>query len=148
MQSHEYGAFFSEIGDGGEGGSRRVTGPCPWKSLARPKSSSFTPDFGRRDVVRLQVPIDASEPITVGYCIGDLDRVAQYLVQRQTLLSQTVGKRLTLQVFHHQKVDALIMADVVEDTDVGMMQTRNGAAFSFGLFEAAQGFAASWAGRT
>src|SRR5450631_1817273 len=43
---------------------------------------------------------------------------------------QTVVEALALQVFHHQKIDSVLMADVMQGTDVGMVQRRNHPRFA------------------
>ena len=42
---------------------------------------------------------------------------------------QAVSQRLTFQVLHDQVVDAILVADVVQRADVGMVQGRNRARF-------------------
>jgi hypothetical protein len=35
-------------------------------------------------------------------------------------------ERLAFQVLHHQKIDAILAADIIEHTDVGVLQARDG----------------------
>jgi hypothetical protein len=40
-------------------------------------------------------------------------------------------ERLPFDILHHQKVDAVLVADVVKDADVGMVQARDSACLTF-----------------
>ena len=59
--------------------------------------------------------------------MGDLDAEAHDLIERERALLQAIRERLALQVLHHQEVDAVLAADVVEDADVRMAQRRDRA---------------------
>jgi hypothetical protein len=62
--------------------------------------------------------------------LGDLDRNLQRLVQRQRPVLQPRGQRLAVQMRHDQVVRAIDAADVVDATDVGMVQGRDGASLA------------------
>ena len=62
--------------------------------------------------------------------VGDLNGVLQHLVQRQRALLQPVRQRFAFQVLHHQVVDSVLLADVVQRADVGMIQAGDGARFA------------------
>ena len=53
---------------------------------------------------------------------GDLDRVLDRLIERQRRPSQSIGERLALEARHDEEVGALVLADVVERADVGMIE--------------------------
>ena len=61
-------------------------------------------------------------PCAVGHVegVGDLDAVAQDLVEGERALLEPVRERLALEVLHDQEVDAVVLADVVERADVRM----------------------------
>ena len=59
--------------------------------------------------------------------VGDLDRVAQQLIERDRAPFQPRGERLALEVLHHQIVDAFLMANVVQRADVGVVEAGDGA---------------------
>ena len=59
--------------------------------------------------------------------IRDLDPAAQHLSERQRSLLQPVSERLSLEQFHHQVVDAVLVTDVVERADVRVVETRDRA---------------------
>lgn len=48
----------------------------------------------------------------------DLDREPQRLLETQRPVPEPLGQRLTLEVLHHEEVDAILVADVVEGADV------------------------------
>src|SRR5579864_7348942 len=73
--------------------------------------------------------------------IGNLDGVLQYLLDRQRTFLQSLRERLAFDVFHHQKINFVLMSSVVERADVGMIEAGNG--FSFALEALAQFRAAS-----
>ena len=54
--------------------------------------------------------------------VADLGPVSQDLLDGQRPLAQTVCQGLTFQVFHDQVVDAILVANVVQRADVGMVQ--------------------------
>jgi hypothetical protein len=54
--------------------------------------------------------------------VGDLDAVAQRLVEREEALLQTVGEGRALEVLQHEEIDAVLPADVVQHADMGMAE--------------------------
>ena len=62
--------------------------------------------------------------------IGDLDTDLQRLRDRQRSLLQSLLQRLAGDVLHHQVVDAVLVADIVQDADVRVVQRRNAARFA------------------
>src|ERR1700674_473947 len=62
--------------------------------------------------------------------VGNLDGVLQDLLQRQRTFQQTLRERLAFEIFHYQIIDTVLLADVEESADVGMIQAGNGASFA------------------
>ena len=58
--------------------------------------------------------------------IGDLDGDAQHFTTGNRTLDQAFGQRLAFQKFHHQVVTAVVVADVVQRADVGVIETADG----------------------
>ena len=56
--------------------------------------------------------------------------ILQDLVRRERPFLEPMGQRLAFQVLHHQEVDAVLVADIVERADVRMAQARNGLGFA------------------
>jgi hypothetical protein len=65
-------------------------------------------------------------PVGAGDGIGDLGAVTQDLVDRQRPLGHTLGQRLAFEILHDEEVDTVLMADVVEDADVWMVEGGDG----------------------
>ena len=57
--------------------------------------------------------------------LGDLDAVAEHLLERQRAFGQAIRQRLALEKLHHQIVDAVVRADVVGRADVRMGERRD-----------------------
>ena len=53
--------------------------------------------------------------------VGDFDCVLQHLMDRQRAFLQTLGQRLPFEIFHHQIIGFVLVPDVVECADVGMI---------------------------
>src|SRR6266540_5859223 len=66
-----------------------------------------------------------SLPVRFVQSVGDLDAVAQRLLQRQRTLGETIRQRLALEKFHDQKLDFTLSTDVVERADVRMGELRD-----------------------
>src|SRR6266446_1441141 len=72
--------------------------------------------------------------------ISDLHRKLQRLIQRQPSSFETACERLAFQELHYQEIGFLVTADVINNTNVGMMEPGNGSRLAcesgacFGLF--------------
>ena len=62
--------------------------------------------------------------------VGNLDGVLQHLFQRQRTFQQPLRQRLAFEIFHHQEINAVLLADVVERADVRMIQAGDGLRFA------------------
>jgi hypothetical protein len=60
--------------------------------------------------------------VRILYRSGDFARNPEHLIQRQWASFQTIGERLAFEILHHQKVHAVLRADVVQRADVRMLQ--------------------------
>jgi hypothetical protein len=58
--------------------------------------------------------------------VRDFDSDAQRFLRRERLARQAGGQGLALQVLHHQKGDTILAANVIEHTDVGVLQAGDG----------------------
>ncbi len=65
---------------------------------------------------------------TVGLveAIADFCTNLQYLVTGKGASPQAVSEGFALQKLHDQKIDAVVLADVVKGADVGIVQRRDG----------------------
>ena len=62
--------------------------------------------------------------------VGNLDGIAQHLIQRQRAFLQMLRQGFTFDVLHHEIVGSVLMANIVENADVRMIQTGNGSRFA------------------
>src|SRR6476660_2285847 len=61
---------------------------------------------------------------------ANLNSILEHLIGCKGPLVHSAGKSLSFQVFHHQIVDSILVAYVVESTDVRMVQGRDRACFA------------------
>ena len=69
--------------------------------------------------------------------IGDFNRVLQDLLDRQRTFQQARGQRVSFQILHHQKINSVLPADVVQRANVRMIQSGDGSRLAL---EALAGF--------
>ena len=84
---------------------------------------------GQEDVRGFQIAMNDAVPMRVGQGVGDFDGDADQLARRQRAALQTLGERLSFQVLHHQVGLRRLEPGVVQRTDVGMAERRDGARF-------------------
>ena len=58
---------------------------------------------------------------------GNLDGIAQRLIQRQRPFLQPLRERIAFQILHHQVIDVVLLADIVERADMRVIQAGNRA---------------------
>ncbi len=61
----------------------------------------------------------------------DLHSILQDLVEGQRSLFEPLCQRLPFHALHHKIVDAILTADVMQHTNVRMIQAGNGLSFAF-----------------
>ena len=77
-------------------------------------------------VAGLQVAVHHSPAVRGIERTGDLDRDLQCLFDWQRTFAQPCFQALAFQILHHQELDRVLAADVVECADVGMIQAGDG----------------------
>ena len=75
-------------------------------------------------------PLQVCRGERVGYLYG----VAQHLVEAHGPPRETVGQRLAIAMLHDEEMDPVLMPDVVERADVGMVQRGDRAGFAVESF--------------
>src|SRR5260221_109651 len=63
--------------------------------------------------------------------VGDLDAIADHVIDRKRAANDSIGERLAVDVLHDQEVDLRLAADVVERANVRMVE--RGDRFRFAL---------------
>jgi hypothetical protein len=84
----------------------------------QPKIQHLRSRLGQHDVARLQIAVHNTVAMGVVQCAGNLDGIAQCLIQRQGSFLQPLREVLTIQMLHHQEIDAILVADIIERTNV------------------------------
>ena len=102
---------------GGSGGNGRRRA-----QLGEAEVEDVRPSLREHHVARLQVPVHDAPAVRLVEGVGDLDRVPERPVQRHRAPGQPLLQRLALQVLHHQVVDAVVLPDVEDRTDVRVAQ--------------------------
>ena len=80
----------------------------------------------QHDVCRLQIPVDDSVAMRMVECISNLDGEAQDQIERQRTSREALRQRLSLDVLHHDELNAVLFTDIVEGTDVRMVHLGDG----------------------
>src|SRR2546422_313170 len=82
-------------------------------------------DIGRFDVT-------VNDPLRMGsiQCVGNLDGQLQQLLRVERPAGNAVLERLALQKLHDNKVLALVFINLMDGTDVGVIQGGGGASFT------------------
>ena len=88
------------------------------------------PRPGQHDVAGLQIAVHHASAMRPLQPIADFGPVLQDLLHGQRPLAQTVRQSLAFQVFHHQVINPILMSNIVERADVGMIQGRDRARFA------------------
>src|ERR1700730_10104312 len=61
----------------------------------------------------------------------NLNRDRKRLLQGKRSLRQPRGQRVSFEILHYQVIDAVLMTDVVEDANMGMIRAGDGFRFAF-----------------
>src|SRR5262245_44165438 len=100
----------------------------------RPLGEAEIKDLGagrcQHDVGRLEVAMDDALAVRGVEPAGELHPETQDLLERQRAAEQPVRERLASEVFHHEEVHAVLLADVVQGADVWMTQAGDRAGFA------------------
>jgi hypothetical protein len=100
-----------------------------WRSCRQSEIEQLGAGFRQHDVAGLQVPMRHAVAVRLVEGAGNLGPVLKHLRHWQRPLFQPRRQRLSFQVFHDNKINAVLPADVVQRADVGMIQAGDG----FGL---------------
>ena len=58
--------------------------------------------------------------------VGNVGAESQYLIEKQGAFFKALGESFSFDAFHYEVVDAVLLADVMQNANVGMVQTGNG----------------------
>ena len=99
--------------------------------LRQPEVQQFHAGLGQHDVAGLQVAMNHSLPVRLLDRIRDIDGTMEHSIEREWTLGQAFGERFALKIFQHQEIDSILMPDIVQRTNVRVIQRRNGTCFAF-----------------
>src|SRR5215470_5204643 len=57
-------------------------------------------------------------------CVRDLNGVSKGFIERQRSFGETFGECFPFEKFHNEEVDSVVMAQIVEDADVWVIEAR------------------------
>ena len=86
---------------------------------------------GEHDVAWLQVAVSDAAAMRPVQRVRNLRAVFQYLFYRQRPSLKALGERLPFDTFHYQEVDSVLMTNIMQHTNVGMIQARDRFCFAF-----------------
>jgi hypothetical protein len=86
--------------------------------------------LSQHDVARFQIAMDNALAMRSGKSFGDGDADLENLVHGQCAFAQALGESFSFKKLHDQEIGAILAADVVELTNVGMVQRRDGASLT------------------
>ena len=101
-----------------------------WRRFGQSKVHQLGAGFGQHDVARLQVAMDHSVLIRFLEALADVDSVLQHLLRRQRSFHQAIAQGLAVEEFHDQEIRPILVADVMQGTDIGVVQRRNSPRFA------------------
>ncbi len=101
------------------------------KSLGQPEVEQLQTRARHHHVGRLQVTVHDPLPVSLFQRVGNLDSVAQHLLDRQSPAGrQAVGQRLSFQVLHDEVLRPVLVPDVVQRADVRVRELRDRLRFT------------------
>ena len=80
------------------------------------------PPSGDHDVLRLEIPVCDPLGMCRSQCFGDWDCDFKQFVCIEPVVGENVRKRLPIDEFHRQVVNAVVLFNRVNGDDVGMVQ--------------------------
>ena len=74
------------------------------------------------DVAGLEIAVHDAGGVRLGQRAGDLDGVAQDLLEPHAPLGDELAERLAVHVLHGDEVSAVLRGDVVDGDDIGIVE--------------------------
>ena len=120
------GAFGGEdLCEGGVGGAGLGDG------LGEAEIEEFDAVAGEDDVLRFDVAVGDAGAVGAVEGVGDLGGVFEGLVEGEGAFFDALGEGFAFHELHDHVAGAGLVADVVEGTDVGVVEAGDGAGFAF-----------------
>ena len=99
--------------------------------LREPEVEQLRTAVDQHDVARLQIAVDDALAVRSIEGVRDLHGVLEPQIQWQGTFLKSVRECLAIQVLHHQEIGAVFVTDVVERTDVRMVEGGNRPRLAF-----------------
>src|SRR6202167_930274 len=93
------------------------------------------PAFGHEDVRGLDVPVDNTSAVSSIERIRNLNSQQQYLIDRHRLAANSMLQSHPLQKLHRYEWMLFMLANLIDRTDVGMIESRCGTSFTPEAFQ-------------
>ena len=106
------------------------------RQLRQAEVEQLGPRLREHDVAGFQIAVGDALAMRLVQRIGNLDCELQHLLDRQRASLQSLRERLAFDIFHHQKIDVVLVAGIEKRADVRMIQAGDG--FRFALEPLAQ----------
>ncbi len=86
--------------------------------------------FGQHDVVGFEVSMDYSVPMDLIESVADFHSKLHYITCRQRSLFEPACQCLSFQMFHDEVIKPILVPDVMNHANVGVVQIRYGLCFT------------------
>jgi hypothetical protein len=99
----------------------RTSGSCNFR---QPKIQNFgVPSFGKENIGRLDVAMDDTGSVSGVKRVGDVDGDGEQILRFQRTPGDAMFQRHTIQKFHDDERLTFMLADLIDRTDIGMVQS-------------------------
>ena len=120
-------------GGSGESGGE-VDGRIGERTFGEAKIEKLGAAFGEHDVAGFEVTMHDTVAVRSLEAVSDFGANAEEQIEREGRFLEAVGESFALEMFHDEVADAVLLANVVEMADIGMIEGRDGAGFAFETF--------------
>jgi hypothetical protein len=86
--------------------------------------------FSHKDIGRLDVPVDDAFRVGSIERVGNLDRQTDEYIHLHGLSGDPMLQRRAVQKLHDQERMAVVLPDLIDRADVGMVEGRSSLSFS------------------
>ncbi len=83
-----------------------------------------------QDICRLDVAVDDALLMRIGECFAELNDILDRLAQRQPAGGDPIAQRSALNIAHDQEGRAILLADIVDRQDCGVLQPSDRVRFA------------------
>jgi hypothetical protein len=115
------------------------------EALGQPEVENLREAVGRDDHVgRFQIAVEDAARMRFGQAVSNLNGVVERLIEAQGTSCHSLRQCFSLEILHHEEVDAILAADVEQRANVGVAQPGHGACLALEAFPRARLSRRSW----